>query len=75
MSEQDPAINTIARWALHDAFEEWIDEGWGNHLPEVGEYDYNRITDRMTELLPLSVTPDEFEIAHEVLADRAENTE
>ncbi len=68
----DPAIDTLARWALHNATERWTEEGWGDHLPEVGEYDYDRIAARMTELLPRDVTFAEFEAAHKVLADRAE---
>ena len=68
----DPAIDAVARWALHNATERWTEEGWGDHLPEVGEYDYDRIEERMTELLPRDVTFAEFEAAHKVLADRAE---
>lgn len=75
MSEQDPSIRIIARWALYSAFTKWAEEGWEFYLPTIGEFDYDRVVERMKELLPLKVHDDDFNEAYTVLADRAEDTE
>lgn len=75
MSNQDPDINVIARWALHNAMVTFVeDEGW-EAVPDIGEYDYDRVVECMAELLPPDVTFAEFEVAYKFLADRAENAD
>jgi len=65
-------IKVAARWALHHAYEAWAEEGWGNTMPEVGEYDYNRICESAELMLPPSPTLAEYAAAYEVLGKRAE---
>jgi len=72
--ETRQAIDTLARWALHCAAEDWIEDGWENNLPVVNESDYERVANRMTELFMADVTVVEYRAALKVLADRAETT-
>ena len=74
MRDCDP-LDVLARWALRNAVTAWTEESWGEHLPDIGEYDYYRICDRMMGLLPDDVTQDEFEVAFEEVAARAESVE
>ncbi len=66
------AIDILSRWAMHLAVEAWSQEGWENHFPDVGLYDYERISERMEGLLPPDVSLESFEKAYALLADRAE---
>jgi hypothetical protein len=65
------AIDALARWALHHAAEIWYEqEGWET-LAELGQFDWEKVAERMSELLPDDVTGKEFTEAYELLAERA----
>lgn len=68
----DINIDTVARREIRNAVTIWQEHGWEDALPDVGEYDYQRVCDRMLELLPLDTTTDGYCEAYQVLADRAE---
>jgi len=68
------AVDVLARSVLRRICEDWAEEGWELHFPDIGQYDYERIVDRIKERLPRDVTMSEFKMAYEFLADRAEKT-
>ncbi len=77
MSKEDPTeqaieIDILARATLHRILQDWVEEGWGLFLPEVGQYDYDRVVVCMKAQLPPDVTTDEYARAYKALADRAE---
>lgn len=46
------AIAILARSALWTAYEIWVEEGWANAMPDIGEYDFERVVKKMEALLP-----------------------
>lgn len=73
MMDYDKAIDAVARWSLHSAYERWVEEGWES-LPDIGELDYERVVRRMKALLPTDVTAETHNEAYDVLTERAAGT-
>ena len=46
----DQAVDIMARWSIWNAFDTWAEQGHES-IPDIGEYDYDRVTDRAEELL------------------------
>ncbi len=74
MSEVQQAVDTLARAALWNAYEDWLEDAWEKYFPEIGQYDYDRIVACMEAQLPPDVSSAEFGVAYKVIADRAETT-
>ena len=65
----EEAVNVVARWIIADRLR---DVEWGDY-PEIGEYDWERVIDRMDEIAGgTSVT--EFEAAYEFLVAREDES-
>ena len=73
MIDTHPAIVTVAYGCLHAAVEAWTEEGWGNVLPDIGEFDYDRVVAVMMAALPDDPGIADVEEAYAVLSDRAED--
>jgi hypothetical protein len=67
----DRHLDVAARWLIRHAVEAWAEEGWEN-LGDFGEYDYERICEAATGMLPEDVTGDEWSETYEFFAARAE---
>lgn len=67
----DKNIDTVARSAVWVAFEDWAEEGWES-MPDIGEYDYERVVEAAKKLLPPDVTSAQFDSAISALEARAE---
>jgi hypothetical protein len=67
----DRALDVSAKWSLYLAVEAWMEEAWEIYFPDVGEYDFDRVCERMMKLMPPDVTVDERNNAYRVLSERA----
>ena len=65
-------IDTIARWVIRAGFERYAEMNPWEDIPEVGEYDYERIMERAEKLLPPDVNGDEYATAMGRLELRAD---
>ena len=63
------ALLVMARWMLHNAYEAWTEQGW-EQMPDIGEFDYERVVEYAEQMLPKDVTLVEFEEAFKVLEAR-----
>lgn len=77
MSEQNtiPSIEAHATMAaawMWSAVERWVEEGWENFAPDIGQYDFEAITDLMYAMLPTDPKRDKVEAAYQRFADRAD---
>lgn len=70
--ELEKNLNVMASWLLWSAFENWTEQHGWEDMPDVGEYDHDRIIDTAQLLLPPDVTPDRYKSALRYLAQRAE---
>jgi len=68
-----PAIVTVAHGCLHAAIEAWTEEGWGDVLPDIGEFDYGRVVTAMMAALPDDPGIADVEAAYAVLSACAED--
>ena len=64
-------FSVMARGVIWGAYEEWVEEGW-EHMPEIGQYDFDLICETVEKLLPRDVTVAEFQAAYLTLEARAE---
>lgn len=69
----DPEFfDVAARWSIHLAYEAWLEDGWEDHFPEFGEYDFERLTEYAKTLLPEDPTSEETSAAYTFFEGRAE---
>lgn len=67
------AVDIVAHHALFQTISHEAGDLWESY-PEVGEYDWEAVQDRITELLqPFRVDRESFEAAYEFLEQRAES--
>ena len=64
------AIHVVAIQVAHNAINEWIEEGWGS-MPDIGEYDYERVCEAAKILLPEAPSNEQWNAAITVLEQRA----
>ena len=69
----DQAVDIMARWSIWNAFDTWAVQGHES-IPDIGEYDYDRVVERAEELLKNMPKGDvswaEYEAALKVLMER-----
>ncbi|KKN15599.1 hypothetical protein LCGC14_0984490 [marine sediment metagenome] len=70
----EEAVTIVARWSLLGAYDAWTDDGW-EMLPEINEPDYERVVERMGELLMSDVTLEQVDAAYKFLEARATDEE
>ena len=70
--ELDKSLNDMASWLLWSAFENWIESPGWEDMPEIGEYDFDRIIEAAQKLLPPDITAVRYEAVLEYFAQRAE---
>lgn len=70
-AELEQHLDIVARWSIHSAFEAWVEEAWGNYMPDVGEYDFDLMVERAERLLPPDVTFKQIGDTHAWFAERA----
>jgi hypothetical protein len=71
--ELQEQVDVMARWVLRAAFEAWAeDHGWED-VPEIGEYDYDRIMVHALTLLKDDVDMGEYSRAYEFFKERAQS--
>ena len=68
------AVDIVARGVIVRLAEWGLGDAWGDHCPDIGEYDWERVDERIKTLLS-QTRPDRdaFEAANQFLASRAEN--
>lgn len=69
--EHEQHVEVAARWMIHQAFEAWTEEAWGNSMPDIGQLDFDLIVERASMLLPTDVTLDEYRTTYTWFSDRA----
>ncbi len=67
--------NDMATWFLWSAFENWCESNGWEDVPEIGEYDYERIVEAAQKLLTPDITIDRYQAALGYFAKRAEKEE
>ena len=69
--ELEHHLDVAARWSIRLAFEAWSEEAWGDEFPDFGEYDFDRLIESATQLLPADVSIEEWQETYRWFAARA----
>lgn len=70
----DTALDIVAQWGLHLAFEAWAEEAWEYHMPGFSVDDFDAVLERIEEFLPEDVAVEEMLAAYDLLESRAKET-
>lgn len=66
------AYSTMAAAWMWSAVETWVEDGWENYAPDIGENDFEDITNLMFAMLPASPHRHRVEAAYRRFTDRAD---
>lgn len=74
LAKLDANLHVLACWMIRQAYEAWLEDGH-ERCPEIGLYDFERITAHAETLLPADVTLGEFTAAYVWFEGRADGSE
>ena len=64
-------LDVMGRWAVRQAFEDWVEDAWEAHCPDIGQHDFERILGDAEQLVPPWPAVKEFQEAYAFFEGRA----